>query len=79
MDFSIFSKKVCENVTMYYLCSGNKRAGQLHGYHAADLCHVFPYVKSRFSDDAAQIRCILFGSEEDSAYFSIKHKVWVLI
>ena len=30
-----------ENVEGYYLCSENKGADQLHGYHAADLCLCF--------------------------------------
>ena len=41
---------------MYYLCSKNKGADQLHGYHAADLCLSFCiYAKSRFSHDAAHL------------------------
>ena len=41
---------------MYYLCSENKGADQLHVYCAADLCLCFRiYAKSRFSHDAAHI------------------------
>ena len=39
---------------LYYLCSENKDADQLHDYRADDLRLCFPYVKSRFSHNAAQ-------------------------
>ena len=38
---------------VYYLCSENKGADQLHIFHAADLCLFFTYAKNRFSHDAA--------------------------
>ena len=39
---------------LYYLCSENKDADQLHGYSAADLhLFFFVYAKVRFSNDAA--------------------------
>ena len=39
---------------LYYLCSKNKGADQLHGYHAADLCLCFCiYARRRFSHNAA--------------------------
>ena len=38
---------------LYYLCSENKGADQLRGYHEADLRLVFAYATIRFSHDAA--------------------------
>ena len=40
---------------MYYLCSENQGADQLHGYREADLCLCFRTCKYWFSHDAAQI------------------------
>ena len=40
---------------LYYLCSENKGADQLHGYRKADLRLCFRIYKIRFSHDAAQL------------------------
>ena len=40
---------------MYYPCSKNKGADQLHGYREADLRFVFAYADSWFSHVVAQM------------------------
>ena len=40
---------------LYYPCSENKGADQLHGYREADLRLFFRICKSRFSHDAAHL------------------------
>ena len=54
--------RILEEEGLYCLCSGNKGADQLHGYHAAVF--VFTYAKIRFSHDVAQIivQCCLCTS-----------------
>ena len=47
---------------LYYLCSENKGADQMPGYHAADLPLCFHICKSRFSHDAAQLIELGIGS-----------------
>ena len=42
---------------LYYLCSENKGADQLHGYREVDLRLCFRmYAKRRFSHDAAHLK-----------------------
>ena len=40
---------------LYYLCSENKGADQLRGYHEADLRLCFHRCKNRFSHDEAHL------------------------
>ena len=42
---------------MYYPCSENQGADQLHGHREADLL-VFTYAKRRFSHNKAQVHVI---------------------
>ena len=51
------SLKICiyQVEGLYYLCSKNRGADQLHGYGTADLLLCFAYAKSRFSHDAANM------------------------
>ena len=48
---------------LYYLCSENKGADQLHCYRA-DLCFCFRNAKSRFSPEATP--CVLNDPSEPS-------------
>ena len=45
---------------LYYLCCENKGPDQLHSYRTADLRLCFCICKSRFSNDAAQIRLEIY-------------------
>ena len=63
--------RIYEGEGLYYPCSGNKGADHLRGYTEVDLRLCFPYAKSRFSHNEAQITCEVNMGRRDKYLFSL--------